>query len=260
MLAGTSAAFEPERVTAVIGPNGAGKSTLLRVLAGVARPSAGRVLLDGRAMEAVPRTERARRVAYVSQRAGVAFAFSTRAVVGLGRYAAGGAGEAVARALEAVDLAGEAEREFGALSAGQQQRASLARALAQLGLPGGERGVESRYLILDEPVSAMDPSHALDTMELLRRVSRGAVGGGVGGAVGVVVVLHDLALASRYADRVVALGAGGVVRASGGVGETLTPEVLEGLFGVRFGMAAVDGAGEGIPVVLGRREVASERR
>ena len=208
-------------VTALVGPNGAGKSTLLRLLLGTLTPQAGRVTLDGRPLAALGHRERAARIGYVPQRASLAFAFTVRQVVRLGLYAAGRAdGGAVDGALRAVDLAPRADEPFGVLSAGQQQRATLARVLAQL------HGRPSPIILADEPVSAMDPRHALETMTLLRGIA--AAGGSV------LVVLHDLTLALRWADRALVLDAEGRLVADGPAAESLEPSVLGGVFGVRF--------------------------
>src|SRR5207249_1515019 len=151
--------------------------------------------------------------------------------VALGRFASGGAGDAgaVDAALAAVDLCDRADEPFGTLSAGQQQRASLARAVAQLDLPGPPPG--TRALVLDEPASALDPRHALQTVHLLRTLAEGGLA--------VVLALHDLSLAARACDRGAVLDSEGRLVAAGPVATTLVPEVLDPVFGVRFDMALV---------------------
>lgn len=227
VLRDVTAAFEPGALTAVVGPNASGKSTLLRLLLGVLRPWSGRAALDGTDVVSLTHRRRARSIAYIAQRAGVAFAFSVRQVVAMGRFAAGAGPDADARAadaaLERVDLADRADEPFGVLSAGQQQRAMLARALAQLDDPDARAG---RVLLADEPVSAMDPRHAIETMALLRDRARAGIA--------VAVVLHDLTLAARFADRAVVLGADGRVAAAGPVAEALDPAVIGPVFAVRF--------------------------
>lgn len=235
VLAGVDVELAGGVVTAIVGPNGAGKSTLLRALGGVlaggrGSERSGRVTLDGRPVETYTATERAARVAYISQRASLAFPFSVRQVVRLGRYAAGaepGAHDrAVREALDRVGLAQRADEAFGTLSVGQQQLATLARALAQLDTAGASGGA-GRVLLADEPVSSMDPRHALLALGILReQASRG---------VAVGVVLHDLSLAARSADRALVLDGGGRVASNGPVGEALTPAVLSAVFRVRFG-------------------------
>jgi len=233
VLRGVTAEFPRGVVTAVIGPNGAGKSTLLRLLMGVLRPSRGEVTKDGRGVRGISATERARLMAYVPQHSQVAFPFSAAEVVRLGRFAAGSGGTDafVGDALARVGIADRADDLFGQLSAGQQQRVTLARALAQL---RGHDGAS--YLVADEPVSAMDPHHALRAMEVLRDLA--------GAGCGVVVVLHDLSLVLRYAQRVVVLDASGQVAGAGAVHEVMTEELLGRVYGVRFQRLVDPGAPE----------------
>ncbi|HYE61690.1 MAG TPA: ABC transporter ATP-binding protein [Phycisphaerales bacterium] len=238
VLQGVTAEFPAGVVTALIGPNGAGKSTLLRLLLGLVRPADGRVTLGERAVASIPDRERAKLMAYVPQHSQVAFPFTAAEVVRLGRYGAGegGADALVPQALAKLDIADRAGDLFGQLSAGQQQRVTVARALAQLeGHPGPQ------YLIADEPVSAMDPSHALRTMDVLRDLA--AKGSGV------VVVLHDLSLVTRYANRVVVLDSSGRVAAGGPTRDVLTPELLQRVYGVTF-QRLIDPAAPDHPGVL----------
>jgi iron complex transport system ATP-binding protein len=222
VLHSVDAAIAPGEITAIVGPNGAGKSTLLRVLLGLITPTRGEVLLDGARVHAMPARARAARMAYVAQRPSLAFATSVLESVAMG-CALAHARHARDRALDAlsrVGLADRAHEDFATLSAGQQQRVALARALAQV------RGVQSGAILADEPVSAMDPAHALASMRLLREAA--SAGARVG------VVLHDLSLAQRSSDRVLVLDASGAVRASGPTRDVLTPGVLRETFGVEF--------------------------
>lgn len=226
VLRGVSLAAPPGTLTVLAGPNGAGKSTLLRIMLGVLRPGGGRVTLGGDDLHAMPARERARRVAYLSQRPGVAFPFTVAQVAAMGRWGAEDA-EAARRALAQVGLADRAGEVFGVLSAGQQQRASLARALAQLD------GVGQPVLLADEPVSAMDPRHAIETLGALRTLA------GAGGVV--VVVLHDLALAARFADRALLLRHDGTAAAAGPAADVLSPETLAPVYGIGFTRVEVGG-------------------
>jgi iron complex transport system ATP-binding protein len=222
---------------AVIGPNGAGKSTLLRALAGTLVPSAGRVTLDGVDLGRLSGAARAARVAYIAQRPSVAVPMDVRRVVELGRHGRAGGLGAIDRAVTALDLDGVVDRPIAELSAGQQQRVSLARALAQLDR-GGERGggdapdhsgaldLSGTTLLADEPISAMDPAHALRTLELLRGLAaRGA---------GVVVVLHELSLALRFCDHAALLAGDGTLAFAGPIGAAFDPERLRALYGIGF--------------------------
>jgi iron complex transport system ATP-binding protein len=174
----------------------------------------------------------------VPQRTSLAFAFTVRQYVGLGRFAAGAArgDDAVMRAMERADIADRADDAFAVLSAGQQQRATVARALAQLDQPGEAPG---RVLLADEPVSAMDPRHALHTMGILRELAAQGLC--------IAVVLHDLTLAARFCHRAAVLDEHGRLAAAGSIDQALGPEVLSPVFGVDFvRLAGPDGG----PVLL----------
>jgi iron complex transport system ATP-binding protein len=216
-LAGLSAAAAPGRITALVGPNAAGKSTLLRCLTGALRPTEGRALLDGEPVHRVPARRLARRIAYVAQRPSVAAAFTVRQVVELGRHALAPSPRRVDEALSRMDLTDVAHRPFPALSAGQQQRASLARAVAQVSADG--------HLLLDEPTAALDLRHVLETLALLRALADG-------GAT-IVVAMHDLALAAALADDCWLLR-DGRLEASGPAPAVMDPARLRAVFGVEF--------------------------
>lgn len=228
VLEGVELALEPGRLCAVIGPNGAGKSTLLRLLAGIDRPDGGGVSLGGRALESMVPRERARRIAHLPQSTDAHWPLTGRDMVALGRLPHGaglealGAADAtaIARAMARTDTVAFAHRRIDMLSAGERARLALARALA----------TEAEVLLADEPVASLDPAQQLAAMDALRaEATRGAIVG---------VVLHDLALVSRYADRVVVL-AGGRVAGDGPPMAALGPDVLERVYGARFEMASI---------------------
>jgi iron complex transport system ATP-binding protein len=215
----------------LVGPNGAGKTTLLRILAALVAPRQGRVTLDGHALSGMSRDARARRIAALFQGAGIGWPMTVREIVALGRLphrrafaGLSGADEAaIARAMARTDIGHLADRTEPTLSSGERMRALLARALA----------VEAEWLLVDEPVTALDPAHQLDAMALLRAVSRDGAG--------VVAVLHDLALAARFCDRIVVL-AGGRLVADGRPEDALTDALLARVFGVTVERAcAADG-------------------
>ena len=223
-------ALAPGRVTALIGPNASGKSTLIRLMLGALSPASGRVTLGGQEVARLRPADRARWISYVPQRAGVCFAFSVRQVVEMGRYAAGdGARHAaeVERLLVDCDLADVADRPFAQLSGGQQQRVLLAR--ARLQAAGG-----GRVMLLDEPASHLDLRHAHEMMGRLRALAAAGLA--------VLVVVHDLNLALRYADEAWLLDAGRVCE-DGPSGRVLTPQVLEPVYGVGLQRIAVPGHG-----------------
>ena len=210
--------FPAGQWSAVVGPNGCGKSTLLRALAGLARPRSGTVWLQGRELAAWPRRERARRLAWLAQSAGVTD-LTGSAVVGLGRFAHGGwlasrkaeDDAAMHRAMLATGSLAWAERRLTSLSGGERQRVYLARALA----------VEASVLLLDEPTTHLDPPHQEDVVRLLREQAHGA-------GVCVVSAIHDLSLALA-ADRLVILGDSGLI-GQGTVSEALAGDWLSAAF------------------------------
>lgn len=191
----------------ILGPNGAGKSTLLKVLTGDLTPDKGDVRFDGKPLAQIAIGELARDRAVLSQSTGLSFPFTVLEVVRLGLAAAqGGIGRAEAarllpRALNAVGLSGFEGRLHQQLSGGEQQRVHLARVLCQAwaGKPDG-----SAFLLLDEPVSNLDIHHQLQTLEA---VSRHAAQGG-----GALMILHDINLAALYADRLVMMAEGRIIR------------------------------------------------
>jgi len=180
---GLSAAARPGVITALLGPNAVGKTTLLRTILGQLQPWTGSVTLDGRAMHDYSTSQRAAVISYVPQRGSAAFAFTVQQVVTMGRFALTRDDDAVDRAMEQAEVQHLANRALMELSVGQQQRVLIARALAQASGSG-------KVMLLDEPVSAMDPLHAHRVMQLLAQ--RAAQG------LSVLIVLHDLNLAARY--------------------------------------------------------------
>jgi iron complex transport system ATP-binding protein len=207
-------------VTALLGPNGAGKSTLLRAVAGIEQPATGSVTA-GEDLLALPRRERARRLAFVEQESATELPLTVRAVVGLGRAPYEGvlggrdpdATAAVDEAMAVAGVAAFAARDITTLSGGERQRVMLARALAQR--PG--------ILILDEPTNHLDIAAQLEVLEVLAALARSGTT--------VLAALHDLGLAAAHADAAVVLSRGRVV-ASGATSATLTPQLVHDVFGV----------------------------
>ena len=230
VLHGTDVALAPGGLIALVGPNGAGKSTLLRALAGLVRPTAGAVTLDGTDIATLSRAALATRIAVVPQTFDTLFPFTAREIVGLGRsarlglFARPSAADvaAVTRAIADQDLDALADRRIDALSGGERQRVVLAMAFAQ----------ESDVLLLDEPTAHLDPAHQRGT---LRRVADLARDRGVIA----LAVLHDLNLAA-LADRVIVLDAGRIA-ADGPPAEALAPEVLAAVFGSGLAVVQVGG-------------------
>jgi iron complex transport system ATP-binding protein len=221
VLHGLDVRFPAGRLTAVIGPNGAGKSTLLSVCAGLLRPAAGRILIGDRPMGELGRRTLARRRAYLPQNPEVHWPISVERLVALGLTPSlplfGGLPEHLRRkvdeALEAYDLVALRERPADALSGGERSRAMLAR--AAVGDP--------EILIVDEPTAGLDPRHALDAMARLRAHADGRRS--------VIMAIHDLDLATRAADEVLALKDGRVL-AAGPVEAVFTEAILTELYDV----------------------------
>jgi iron complex transport system ATP-binding protein len=227
-----------ERV-ALVGPNGAGKSTLLRAIAGELRPTAGVIRLKGRDVAAYAPRALALHRAVLSQTVTVAFPFTVAEVVAMGAGDRGGAwvDALVESALADVDLTDFADRIITTLSGGEQQRAHLARVLVQLAC--GEAAHGPGLFLLDEPTASLDLRHQIDVLEALRRCA--------GRGVTVIAVLHDLNLATLYAERIVVLDRGRIA-ADGPPRDTITDPMLDRVFGVA---AAVGRTPEsGMPFVL----------
>ncbi len=204
-----SAALRPGEITAICGPNGAGKSSLLQCLAGLLAPERGEVLLDETPLAAIPIRERVRAIGYLPQSGEVAWDLSVRNLVALGRLPHGDHGAApVARVLAALDLGSLAARPVSTLSGGEKARALLARVLAG----------EPHWILADEPLAALDLGHQLALIAHLRRAAQAGAG--------VVLVLHDLALAANHADRVLVLDQG-KLGADGPPDVALEPAVIE---------------------------------
>ena len=231
VLDGIDLAFEAGQVTAIVGPNGAGKTTLLRHLAGLDTPSAGEVELRGQPLASLGAAIRAWSIAYLPQAASAYWPLRARDLVALGRLPHGADlsrpltaqdVQAVRHALERVDGMRLSERPVDTLSQGERARVMMARALA----------TEAAVFLADEPVASLDPAYALETMTILRaEAARNAC---------VIVVLHDLGLAARFADRIVVL-ADHKVAADGPPSVALAAGVIEAAYGVTFRHLTVDG-------------------
>jgi iron complex transport system ATP-binding protein len=206
--------------TAIVGPNGCGKSTLLRALGRLMRPTGGQVLLDGRAIARTPTREVAKVLGLLPQSPVAPEGLTVADLVARGRHPhqswlrqwSRDDEAVVTEALAWTDMAELGDRPVDELSGGQRQRAWISMALAQ--------GTD--LLLLAEPTTYLDLSHQIDVLELVARLhaERGRT---------VVVVLHDLNLAARYAHRLVAMKEGELV-ASGPPDEVLTEELLAGVF------------------------------
>ncbi len=222
LLRGASLSLESGRVTALVGPNGSGKSTLLRLLCGLWSPTEGRVDLDGKSLAESSPIQIAKRITIVQQSISLRYSFTVREVVEMGRYPHTGRMNAhsdsdqriVCEAMEKTDIAKLADRHANRLSGGEIQRVLLARCLV----------TEASTILLDEPTSNLDLEHALDVLHLCRDLSREGKS--------VVIALHDLSAALRFADEAVVLNEGRLVDV-GEASKVLTPNKVQEVFNVQ---------------------------
>lgn len=234
---GVSFAVEPGEMVSIVGPNGSGKSTLLRGMSRLKKPMSGRVLLDETDIRAMSARQVARNLAILTQSPDAGPDLTVRELVFRGRYPHQGILqrvtaadiEAVEWAMAAADTAQFAARPLGSLSGGERQRAWIALALAQ----------QPRVLLLDEPTSFLDISHQVEVMHLLRRLNHEGIT--------VVAVLHDLVLAARFSDRVIAMRSGRV-EFDGPPRQVLEPVGLERVFGVPMMILTDPESGQPIPL------------
>lgn len=229
LLRDASFALQPGQLCGMVGLNGAGKSTLLRCLAGDLRVSSGDVELSGRPLHQWSRRSRARRIAVLSQEMQIDFPLTVFEVVLLGRAPhvrlreSKRDHEIVLQTLQTMEVAHLAEREYPTLSGGEKQRVHLARVLAQLWREPSESMAEPRYLLLDEPTSSLDLIHQHRTMQIVLGIATGGVG--------ILVILHDLNLASRYAHQLLVLKEGRIV-AAGPTKDLLQASLIRDAFGL----------------------------
>ena len=231
------------QITVIVGANASGKSTLLRGLARLLRPTRGAVMLDGTLISEVPTRDVAKKLGLLPQSPIAPEGITVRDLVARGRHPhqswwrQGGADDerAVETALRAAGAEDIADRDVDELSGGQRQRAWIAMAVAQ----------ETDLLLLDEPTTFLDVAHQLDVLELVHDLNRdhGRT---------VVLVLHDLNLACRYAHHIVVMRDGRIL-AEGVPSEVVTPELLREGFGVEASILADPVAGT--PVILPHRTV-----
>ncbi|AOX44719.1 ABC transporter ATP-binding protein [Microbacterium sp. BH-3-3-3] len=228
------------RITAIVGANGCGKSTLLRALARLLPPKTGRVILDGKALHERPSKEIARILGLLPQSPIAPEGIAVADLVGRGRHPHQRAlarwsardYEVVAEALAATGISDLADRSIDELSGGQRQRVWIAMALAQ----------ETDILLLDEPTTFLDVAHQVEVLDLLTDLNRDR-------GTTTVMVLHDMNMAARYADHLVALRDGRIV-AAGDPSAVMTSELIADVFGLDA--LVVPDPVSGTPLVLPR--------
>lgn len=227
-------ALRTGELVALVGPNGAGKTTLIRALAGLI-PAEGTTVINGRALSEVPPRERARAIAYLPQGNVFHWPLPVADIVALGRHPHGdpfsrGGGDdraAIARALSITETTSFSARLVTELSGGERARVAVARALA----------TQANVLLADEPTMSLDPRHQLIVMGLLQKIARGGAA--------VLAILHDLALAARFADRVAIMHRGRLVTVSAPA-EAFDTARLASVFGIEA--ATLDIGGNRVPI------------
>ncbi|MDO5092258.1 MAG: ABC transporter ATP-binding protein [Propionibacteriaceae bacterium] len=236
---------EPGAITSIVGANGCGKSTLLRSLARLLKPKSGQVILDGRSLHEQPTKEIAKVLGLLPQSPIAPEGIVVADLVGRGRHPHQGMMgrwsprdyEVVAGALAATNTTELASRPVDELSGGQRQRVWIAMALAQ----------ETDILLLDEPTTFLDVANQLEVLDLLTDLN-------ARNGTTVVMVLHDLGLAARYSDRLVAMRKGAIL-SQGKPDEVVTPETVHEVFGIESRVVPDPVSGAPLVMPIGRHHV-----
>ncbi|HEV7436751.1 MAG TPA: ABC transporter ATP-binding protein [Pseudorhizobium sp.] len=237
------------RTTVIVGANACGKSTLLRAMSRLISPRRGQVLLDGKSIHRMPSRELARLMGLLPQSPIAPEGITVADLVSRGRHPHQGMfsswtkkdDEAVANALAATATAELADRPVDELSGGQRQRVWIAMALAQ----------QTEVLLLDEPTTFLDISHQVDVLDLLMDLNRAQ-------ATTIVMVLHDLNLAARYADHLITM-VRGRLHLAGSPQDVLTEETVRQVFGLESRIITDPTSGRPIMLPIGRHKMESER-
>lgn len=214
--------FKAGEISALVGHNGSGKSTLLKLLARQIKPSYGAIRFDGQELSSLGARHFARSVAYLPQDVSAASSMTVRELVACGRYPWHGAlgrftqrdRDKVEEAMRLTHIEAFGERMIDTLSGGERQRAWIAMLMAQ----------DSQCLLLDEPTSALDIAHQMEVLSLVRRLSREK-------GLSVVIVLHDINMATRFCDHIYALKQGALI-ASGTPASLMNRDTLQEIYGI----------------------------
>lgn len=210
----------PAEILCIVGPNGSGKSTLLRCIDQILKPKKGSILLDGKDINHMGKMEIARYMGYVPQSSSNAFPATVFDAVLMGRRphlgwrSSDNDIDKVSEALKLLDIENFALRDFSEISGGERQKVLLARAIAQ----------EADVLLLDEPTSNLDVRHQLEVMNIVEKLVKEK-------GISAIITIHDLNLASKYADRVIILNEGKIYGAGDPL-SVLIPENITSAYGV----------------------------
>ncbi|MDD7805503.1 MAG: heme ABC transporter ATP-binding protein [Endozoicomonas sp. (ex Botrylloides leachii)] len=222
LLDAVNLTIRPGEVVSILGPNGAGKSTLMKTITHEQALSTGNIILNGR--HHWRREDKALMLAVLPQSSSLNFPFTVEETVLLGRTPCSSSRAhnrlVMCQALKKVDCWDLRARLYTTLSAGEKQRVHLARVLSQL---WDDSSLGSRYLLLDEPTSALDPAHQQQVLQIARAQADAGMG--------ILIILHDLNLASRYSDRIVILNQGAIA-VQGTPYEVLIPDNLLSIFSI----------------------------
>lgn len=232
-------ALPTRNVIGLIGHNGSGKSTLIKLLARQQTPTGGLISFEGKRLEEWRDRPFARKVAYLPQQTPAAAGMLVGELVALGRYPWHGAlgrfgvedRKMVEEAMELTDVAIYRDRAVDTLSGGERQRVWLAMLVAQ----------NPDCLLLDEPTSALDIAHQIEVLSLVRRLTEER-------GLGVILVLHDVNMAARFCDEILALHSGTLI-ARGRPEEILTPDQLQAIYGTRMGVMRHPDSGQPLSYV-----------
>ncbi|MBK1787638.1 ABC transporter ATP-binding protein [Prauserella cavernicola] len=238
-------AIPPGEITVIVGANACGKSTLLRSMSRLLAPQSGRVLLDGKLVHRTSAKELARVMGLLPQSPLAPEGITVSELVGRGRHPHQGIlsrwktedDVAVAAALEATSTVELTDRAVDELSGGQRQRVWIAMALAQ----------QTDLLLLDEPTTFLDVSHQIEVLDLLTDLNRDR-------GTTIVMVLHDLNLAARYADYLIALADGGL-HAAGSAEDVLTADTVRTVFGLDCQVIEDPVSGRPLMLPIGKHRV-----
>ena len=211
----------PGKVLALIGPNGAGKSTILKILSGDIKPTSGVVKYNDINISNIPFVDRAHIRGVMSQSQTIVFDFSVLEIIEMGwlhsdhDYYTAFYPDVLKQIIEDCELQHLVDRKFNTLSGGEQKRVHFARVLLQLWIPEGD--IHPRFMLLDEPLANLDIYHELKMLEIIKRhLSKN---------IGVLLILHDLNTASKFADNIVLMKNGTIVK-NGSTIEVLTESIL----------------------------------
>ncbi|MCK5877490.1 MAG: ABC transporter ATP-binding protein [Candidatus Marithrix sp.] len=209
----------PQKLTVLIGPNGAGKTTLLKLLAGLWKPTDGLATLNDTNLQKLPRIELAKRLTLVTQNSNITFAFTVQDIVMMGRnphlrrFRSEIGIDYVKQAMEKTNVIHLADRLVTSLSSGEMQRVMIARSLA----------TQAKIILLDEPISNLDISHVIKILDLLKEL--------VADGHTIVLSIHDINWAVRYADNIILINQGNIV-SNGSPNKVLTNRIINDIFQV----------------------------